>query len=99
MRLTLEESNSIAEYWKESNGIRAYIYSTKWDNPGNHSIREVRSDKMLIDSDALRNLNCKYVFSIVEITNAKELGLEYMNIWEDLRGNYDVRVYQVDSDI
>ncbi len=96
---TLEESNSIAEYWKESNGIRAYIYSTKWDNPGNHSIREVRSDKMLIDSDALRNLNCKYVFSIVEITNAKELGLEYMNIWEDLRGNYDVRVYQVDSDI
>ena len=54
---------------------------------------------MLIYSDELRKLNCKYVFSIVEITNAKELGLEYMNIWEDLRGNYDVRVYQVDSDI
>lgn len=91
----LEESDSIAEYWNDSNGIRAYIYSTKWDCPGHHMIREIKSDKMLINSDILRELNCKYVFSIVDITNAEELGLEYIDMWKDLQGNYDVRVYQL----
>lgn len=92
---TLEENGQIAEYWEKSNGIRAYIYSPNWDNPGSHAIRGVKSDKMRIDSDVLWSLNCKYIFSIVEITNAEELGLEYVDIWRDLQENYDVRVYQL----
>lgn len=91
----LEESDSVEAYWRESGGIRAYIYSTEWDTPGKHSISNIQSADMLINPDVLRELGGEYVFSIVEITNAAELGLDYVESWSDVRGIYKVRVYHV----
>lgn len=91
----LETSDSVAAYWHESNGIRAYLYSTEWDFPGKHSINEIEEAELLIEPDVLRELKGKYVFSLVEISNEEELGLQYIGEWRDKRGIYNVRVYEV----
>lgn len=92
----LKESKWAEEYWRESNGIRAYIYSTEWEEPGSLGIRYIDSADMLVDVTVLKELKGEYVFSVVEITNADGLGLKQIGEWSDGRDIYNVRVYALE---
>lgn len=85
-------------YWNRSGGIRAYLYSPNWDflMPKNSKIKE---DHLYIDSSVFANdLNGKYLFSRVCVTNADELGFSLLGIWSDEESPYTIYVYTISPD-
>jgi hypothetical protein len=91
---TLLQNTNAMEYWKESNGQRAYIYSTEWVHP-DYGYLSVKSIDMLIDPEILRELGGKYILSNTTISNAEELGFEYLGTWYGDNKVYNIRVYKV----
>ena len=77
-------------------GARCYLYS------GNHStiVEAVRNyphpeDTADLNTDAMRALDCKYIFSRPQITNAGDLGLTLLGHWTNDASPYDVYVYAI----
>lgn len=92
----LQANDDAMEYWRSSNGQRAYVYSEEWIFPDlQYDYAGMGEVDMLINPDILRELGGKYVFSRVKIKNADDLGFEYINTWSDDRGIYDISVYRI----
>ena len=85
---TLMEDENAMDYWRQSNGQRAYIYSLSDQNNEHNS-----SNLMLINSAILRELGGKYVISATCISNADELGFKYIGTWKNSK--YTIIVYDV----
>ncbi len=93
----LEKDSSIARYFDDW-GNRAYLFSaelgteTYFEKDSGRSIQNLS-----IDSEALKELGCTYVFAGVPVENATELGWELEGIFEgdgrDCR--YQIRVYKI----
>ena len=93
---TLKEHKAARDYWAESNGQRAYLYSCSWLFPSFHmNYKKLGGVELLIEPNVLRELNGKYIFSRVIIKNYKKLGLEFIDYWQDSRGIYDIGVYKL----
>lgn len=86
------------EYWESSGGIRAYLYSPKWDflmAKGS----DIEEAELYIDSKVFyKELNGKYIFSRVRITNSEDLGFDLVGVWSDDESPYTIYVYSVTKD-
>ena len=79
------------DYWCKSTGQRAYIYSNAWkEHP--YEIIKPSEYPMHIDMDVFKELEGKYIFSGVRISNSTELGLNLLGNWDD--GIYSIYVYE-----
>ncbi len=91
----LEQNESSRIYYDEW-GARCYLYSA--DNLT--IVEAVRNyphteDTIAVDSDALKELDCRYIFSRIHITNSKEAGLELIGTFTDESSPYVLYVYEV----
>ncbi len=91
----LELQPASAAYFDNS-GIRCYLYSGDYASVPMYTknLGGITEDNLYIDADALAELNCKYIFSRVEITNADDIGLELRTYKEGIA--YKVYVYEFD---
>lgn len=86
-----------AEYWNYSAGARAYIWSPLWDFVLEKTT-QIKSADLYIDIDVFKEMGGKYIFSRLEITNAGELGLSCIGIWElEYKSPYIVYVYEAEA--
>ena len=95
IRPALENSPEFYIYFEEW-GPRAYIYSGNGENTY-APLRELvlEDDSLAINPDALRGLNCRYIFSRIELGNAKELGLSLRGIYKGKGSPYVIFLYEL----
>ncbi|MBO4456607.1 MAG: hypothetical protein J5802_02720 [Butyrivibrio sp.] len=90
---SLSESAEAQSYYDDW-GARAYIFSGSdygiW-NPAR--TLEVEDKRLLIDTDAFSQLNGKYIFSRVEISNSNELDLKLVGKYTDDNSPYTIWLY------
>ena len=88
----LEKAAHHKSYWERSHGIRAYIYSR-----GYRSVYKYNVDAypLEIDMNVLKELNARYIFSGVSISNYLECGLEEIGKWHFDEYKYTIYVYKV----
>lgn len=82
------------EYWHKSAGIRAYVYSPGWTKVNDKIIYD--EYPMYIDQNVFCELQGKYIFSRVKISNAHDLGLDIIGKWS--KDDYNIYVY-INKDI
>ncbi len=90
----LEQNESSRIYYDEW-GARCYMYSADQATV----VEPVRNyvhaeDALLIDAEALRELDCRYIFSRIKITNAEELGLRLCCTCTEESSPYVLFVYE-----
>ena len=91
----LEKNESSRIYYDEW-GARCYLYSGS--NPT--IVEAVRSyphaeDTLDVDPNALKELDCRYIFSRIRITNDKEKGLQLIGTFTEESSPYILYIYQV----
>ena len=92
---SLSESEEARNYYDDW-GARAYIFSGSdygiW-NP----VRtvDVEDKRLLIDRSAFEQLNGKYVFSRIEISNSDEAGFKLIGKYSDANSPYTIWVYSL----
>ncbi|SFU64947.1 DUF6044 family protein [Butyrivibrio sp. M55] len=92
---SLSESEEARNYYDDW-GARAYIFSGSdygiW-NP----VRtvDVEDKRLLIDRSAFEQLNGKYVFSRIEISNGDEAGFKLIGKYSDANSPYTIWVYSL----
>ncbi|MGL5259761.1 MAG: DUF6044 family protein [Lachnospiraceae bacterium] len=90
----LEKSEEFATYFDDW-GARAYIYSGNGENTyeplRNFSLEDTT---LYIDINAFHALNGTYIFSRIELENAKELGIELIKMYEKENYAYTIYVYK-----
>ncbi|MDE7324430.1 MAG: hypothetical protein K2N73_17290 [Lachnospiraceae bacterium] len=75
-------------------GCRAYLFSASGENLYDFGANAAAVPQdILIDEPALRQLGCDYIFSRVEITNADEMQMNLINIYQDDEMPYSVYLY------
>ena len=91
----LETAPEFRNYF-DSWGARAYIYSDEDQNTYT-AYRNVDDfdNTLSIDVDALKAIDCSYIFSRVQITNANTLGIKLRGIYEDKVSPYVIFVYEL----
>lgn len=92
---TLETVPSWQHYYDDW-GCRAYLFSSDGTNTYDFGENTPSMPQELhIDETALKNLGCRYIFSRVEITNAREENLELLQMYEHEKVPYQVYVYKL----
>ncbi|WP_026524607.1 DUF6044 family protein [Butyrivibrio sp. MB2005] len=78
-------------------GARCYLYSGTDDSivMATRSYTGVTDNDIYIDSDALKELGCRYIFSRIDISNAKEKELTLKGTYSDESSPYVIYVYEV----
>ena len=78
-------------------GARCYIYSGTDDSvvQATKSMFGVTDNDIYIDSEALKAMGCKYIFSRIEIGNTSEAGLSLCNEYEGHGSPYKIFVYSL----
>ncbi len=91
----LDGSPYLDNYFKNW-GARVCLYSGSDENTYAPT-RKVRFEdhRLVADLDALRALDCRYIFSRVQFTNEAELGLEAPAVYEDDSSPYTIYVYSL----
>lgn len=78
-------------------GCRAYLFPASGANIYDFGANaESSPQEILIDSQELKDLGCRYIFSRVEITNAQEMKLSYRNMYEDDTLPYSIYLYELE---
>lgn len=89
------------DYWRDYYdgwGCRAYLFSASGENIYDFGANaESIPQEILIDEPALKALGCDYIFSRVEITNATEMMLDLLGIFQDEDLPYRVYVYRLEN--
>ncbi len=78
-------------------GARCYLYSGTDDSivMATRSYSGVTDTDIYIDSDALKDLSCKYIFSRIEISNADEKKLRLKAKYGDESSPYIIYLYEL----
>ncbi|MBE5859937.1 MAG: hypothetical protein E7301_07410 [Butyrivibrio sp.] len=78
-------------------GARCYLYSGTDDSivMATKSMQGVTDNDIYIDAKALYDLDCDYIFSRIDISNADEAGLELINTYSDPSSPYTIYVYGI----
>ncbi|MCR4758106.1 MAG: DUF6044 family protein [Butyrivibrio sp.] len=76
-------------------GARCYIYSGSDLSivMATKSMTGVTDTDIYINAESLKDLGCKYILSRIEISNAKETGIELVGTYEDESSPYTIYVY------
>lgn len=91
----LERDEAHKSYWERSSGMRAYIWSSEWEFLSPKEF-ELTQTELYMDMDVFKEMNGKYIFSRVQITNSAELGISLINtVHTDEYSPYTVYVYSV----
>lgn len=78
-------------------GCRAYLFSASGENLYDFGANTPAvSQQILIDESALKVLGCDYIFSRVEITNAGEMDLSLVRVYQDDESPYSVYLYALE---
>lgn len=91
----LSGSPSLKAYF-DGWGARVSLYSGSDENTyAPLRVMELGDKRLLVDMDELKSLDCRYIFSRIELSNADELGLELVGRYEDMSSPYVIFVYSV----
>lgn len=91
----LEKSNDIQWYF-DAWGNRCYVFSAELGKNYVFTKDEDRTiENLELSHDALKELDCDYIFSGVEIGNPEDSGLEYLASFEHEDSPYRISVYSV----
>ena len=76
-------------------GARCYLYSGTDDSivMATRSYEGVTDRDIYIDADALRDMGGRYIFSRIDISNAKDMGMNLVGTYEDESSPYVIYVY------
>ena len=89
----LEGSPSLKSYF-EGWGARVSLYSGDDENTyAPLRVMELNDTDLYVDMDELKSLDCRYIFSRIELTNAKELGLSPAGSFTNDKSPYTIFVY------
>lgn len=78
-------------------GCRAYLYSASGQNTYDFGANAAAdAQEILIDEPALKELGCDYIFSRVEITNAEEMQISLLRVYQDDEMPYCVYLYELE---
>ncbi|MBR4832401.1 MAG: hypothetical protein IKZ97_07230 [Butyrivibrio sp.] len=91
--LRKENTRSYYDDW----GARCYLYSGTDDSivMATKSMAGVTDETLYANTDALRGLGCKYIFSRINISNTEELGLNMVGIYDGYGSPYTIYVYSL----
>ena len=91
--LRKENTRSYYDDW----GARCYLYSGTDDSivMATKSMAGVTDETLYANTDALRELGCKYIFSRINISNTEELGLNTVGIYDGYGSPYTIYVYSL----
>ncbi len=90
----LEQSEEFKTYYDDW-GARAYIFSGAGENTYKPVRNFILNDTNLyIDSEEFKNINGKYIFSRIEISNIEELQLECRGVFQNATSPYTIYVYE-----
>ena len=91
----LEGSPSLKSYF-EGWGARVSLYSGSDENTY-APLRnlEVTDKRLVVNMDELKSLDCKYIFSRIEFSNADELGITLVGTYTDASSPYTIYVYDL----
>ena len=92
----MEPSRLYFDEW----GARCYLYSGSDLSivMATKSMTGVTDTDIYIDSKALKNLGCKYIFSRIDITNAEDAGLTLLNSYQNASSPYIIYVYTLSEE-
>ncbi len=78
-------------------GARCYLYSGTDDSivMATRSYVGVTDNNIYINTDALRDLGCRYIFSRIEISNSVEKELKLINTYSDDSSPYVLYLYEL----
>ena len=91
----LEGSPSLKSYF-EGWGARVSLYSGSDENTY-APLRnlEVTDKRLVVNLDELKSLDCRYIFSRIELSNADELGIKLVGTYSDDSSPYTIYVYDL----
>jgi len=92
----LEKSGETAAYF-DTWGSRCYLFNAATGNLwmlGRD--KQIVYENLELDMEALKDLDCEYLFSCGEIENAEELNLEFMGYYETESSYWGVWLYKVE---
>lgn len=72
---------------------KAYIYSENFEFRCVNFNNDIKEMALLINTDIFRQLEGKYIFSRFILTNADELNLKFLGVFEDKDSPYKIYVY------
>lgn len=91
----LEKTDEAAVYF-DTWGNRCYLFNaTTGTNWMVGKGGQVVFDSLELNLDALRDLDCEYLFSCGEITNAEELGISFLGYFETEDSYWGIWLYQL----
>ena len=89
----LEGSPSLKTYF-EGWGARVCLYSGSDENTyAPLRVMELDDNRLSVNLEELKSLDCKYIFSRIEFSNADELGLELKGTYSGNNSPYTIYVY------
>jgi hypothetical protein len=89
----LEGSPSLKSYFVGW-GARVSLYSGSDENTyAPLRVMELNDKRLVVDMDELKSLECKYIFSRIEFSNADEIGLTLVGSYTDDSSPYEIFVY------
>lgn len=88
------DKSEVARKYYDDWGARAYLFSGSDESVWlPERTKTVTDNSLLMDADAFRDLGGVYVFSRIELDNAKELGLTLKGKYEDKSSPYTIWLY------
>ena len=94
----LNKSESLRKSFDEW-GSRCYVFSAMLEKQGNQYLcgkkDKISIDKLEIDTVTLKDLDCDYVISAVNILNYQALGLDYVDSFTTHQSYWSIKVYKV----
>ncbi len=92
---TLDKNANWEAYYDEW-GCRAYLFSASGSNTYDFGADALsQPQEILIDSAALKELGCDYIFSRFELTNAEEAQLSFVGKYSHDDVPYDIYLYEL----
>lgn len=91
----IDKSEVLHAYY-DNWGNRCYIFSAELGLKFQTGKGEKVTVKNLeLDTDALKELNCDYIFSAVKIKNASETGLHFLEVFTTEQSQIEIYVYEI----
>lgn len=91
----LEKSTNLKSYY-DNWGSRCYIFSAELDTKfQNGKDENIVLENLEINTDVLKELGCNYIFSAVEIKNARDINLTLLNNFTTDTSKIEIYVYEL----
>lgn len=90
----LIKNESLRKYFDDW-GSRCYLFSAELRENSSSDISNKVIDNLDINTQALKDIGCDYIFSAVDIKNYKDLKLAYINSYTTNHSYWNIRVYKL----